>query len=342
MPREEAIVTDIEAMVEGTPVDLPPETPQEGSLEQNLASREEVIAEDDIEIEVVDDTPEEDRGREPLPDEIKQKLDSDDELENASERTKQRIQQLKKAWHDERRERETYQRQMNEAVEMARRQMSEAEQLRQTLQQGEQWALEQAKQRADYELQFAQQKYKEAYESGDSDAFAQASSDLARATATKQQADAMQPQYQNWPQQYEIPLQPQYPEQYYNQQQGVKAPPIDDRTKQWAEDNPWFGQDAEKTSFALGVHQKLVDEGISPESEPDVYYERLNARISEVFGSERSNKRPSTVVAGAKRTPARGKKVVLTQSQLAIAKKLGISPQAYAKELIKEQERSHG
>ncbi len=351
MPREEAIVTDLEQLMDGTPIDLPPETAQEGALEdinQPVSTPEDMReveeTEEDIEIEVIDDTPEDDQGRTPLPEDIKKKLEEedDDELDNLSSRTKQRIAQLKKAWHDERREREASQRQLNETLEMARRQMSQAEMMRQQLQQGEEWALERAKHAADLELQTAQQKYKEAYESGDSDAFAQASSELARATSVKQQADAMLPQYQNLP-----PFLPeqglQQPEtgQYYQQEQPVTPPPVDDRTKAWAEKNSWFGTDPEKTSFALGVHQRLVDEGISPQTDPDKYYERLDARINEVFGAPKA-KRPSTVVAGAKRTPSSGKKVVLSQSQLAVARKLGITPQAYAKELLREQERNNG
>lgn len=91
------------------------------------------------------------------------------------------------------------------------------------------------------------------------------------------------------------------------------------------------------TSFALGVHKKLVDEGVSPNS--DEYYERIDARMRTVFPDKFGNKKrqSSTVVAPVGRSP-KGKRVVLTQTQVALAKRLGITPEAYARELVKQQE----
>jgi hypothetical protein len=91
------------------------------------------------------------------------------------------------------------------------------------------------------------------------------------------------------------------------------------------------------TSFALGVHQKLVKEGVSPQT--DEYYERIDSRMREVFPDKfgKTKRQSSTVVAPVGRSP-KGKKVVLTQTQVALAKRLGITPEAYARELVKQME----
>ena len=296
--------------------------------------------EDDLEIEIVDDTPESDRGREPLPDEVKAELENVD-AEEYSAKVKSRIDQMKKAWHDERREKEAAFREREEAAAMTKRLMEERDALKRQLAQGEQWAIEQAKERAALQLAQAKAQYRAAYETGDADKLTEAQEMLSRATYQADQMGSMTPRYalqqENDGVYSQQQAQPQRTEQF-------TPPRPDAKAEDWGAKNQWFGNDDEMTSFALGFHQKLVKEGVPPTT--DEYYERIDARMREVFPSyfgdveeapKKEKRRPTTNVAPAGRT-AKGKKVALTRSQLAIAKKLGVSPEAYAKELMKQQE----
>jgi hypothetical protein len=292
--------------------------------------------EDDLEIEIIDDTPESDRGREPLPDEVKAELENVD-AEEYSAKVKSRIDQMKKAWHDERRAKEQAAREREEAAAMTKRLMEERDALRRQLAEGENWALEQAKQRTALQLEQAKRAYRDAYEQGDSEMITNAQQELSRATYQAEQMAGMSPRYALQQQNEEVYNQFKEPEQ------PVRAPAPDQKASDWGSRNEWFGNDDEMTSFALGVHQKLVRDGIPPST--DEYYERIDARMREVFPShfgveeapKKEKRRPTTNVAPAGRT-TKGKKVALTRSQLAIAKKLGVSPEAYAKELMKQQE----
>ena len=142
--------------------------------------------EDDIEIEVVDDTPKSDRGREPLPDEVKEELENVD-AEEYSAKVKQRIDQMKKAWHDERREKEAALREREEAARLTKQLMEERNKLRKQLSDGEGWALDQAKQRAALQLEQAKRAYRDAYEQGDSEMITNAQQELSRATYQAEQ-----------------------------------------------------------------------------------------------------------------------------------------------------------
>jgi hypothetical protein len=293
--------------------------------------------EDDIELEIVDDTPPKDRNRDPLPEDVKQELEQD-EAEEYSANVKKRIDQLKKAWHDERRAKEQAAREREAAAQYAQQLQQERDRLRGQLSQGETWALDQAKARAELELQAAKRAYRDAYEQGDSEAIADAQQRLSVATYQSQQVASMAPRYQ----QPEPTALQQPQQQVYNQfkqEPQVRAPEPDSKAKEWGDRNPWFGPDDEMTSFALGLHQKLVKDGIPPTT--DEYYERIDARMRAVFPDKfgdatpkKEKRQPSTVVAPAGRTP-KGKKVVLKQSEVAMAKKLGITPEQYAREKAK-------
>lgn len=335
---------DTEFVVGSDPSGMPPGMKAVEDDEVEIDIEEEVEApkkkeakaepEDDIEVEIVDDTPKADQGREPLPDEVKEELENVD-AEEYSAKVKQRIDQMKKAWHDERRAKEQAAREREEAARLTKTLMEERDALKRQLAEGESWALEQAKQRATLQLEQAKRAYRDAYEQGDSEMITNAQQELSRATYQAEQIAGMSPRYA---------LQPE-PEQVYNQfkepEQPVRAPAPDQKASDWGSRNEWFGNDDEMTSFALGVHQKLVRDGIPPST--DEYYERIDARMREVFpdkfedAPKKEKRRPTTNVAPASRT-TKGKKVALTRSQLAIAKKLGVSPEAYAKELMKQQE----
>jgi len=286
----------------------------------------------EIEVEVEDDTPTSDRGREPLPKEITDNLDNE-EVEDYSAKVKQRIDQMKKAWHDERRAKETASRERDEAATFTKQLMQERDALRQRLSTGETWALTETKRRAELEVAEAKRAYRDAYEEGDAEKIADAQAQLSSATADQQRVQQIQPQFTLQPEQKPV----------YNQPQAetpASAPEPDTRAKEWGDENEWFGADDEMTSFALGVHQKLVKEGVPPST--NHYYERIDARMREVFpgkfedAPKKGKRQPSTVVAPVGRTP-KGRKVVLTKSQVSIAKRLGVSPEDYAKEVIKQQ-----
>lgn len=289
----------------------------------------EIEADDvEIDIEVKDDTPEEDRGRTPLPEELVKELE-DDELEEYSDKVKTRLKQMKKVWHDERRARETAQREQNEAIEAARRMLEENRQLRNTLSQGEGTLIQSFKQSTDMELNTARREYKEAYESGDADRLLAAQEALQSAMFRAEQLKNYKPTIQ--PQ--EAPVQPT--------PTTAAVPRPDQKTLAWQERNSWWGTDPEMTASALGLHQKLEREKGSAFVGTDEYWSSIDStmrrRFPEYFGgadTKPQRGKPATVVAPASRSTA-PKKVALTKSMISIAKKLGVTPEQYAREVAK-------
>lgn len=284
----------------------------------------------EVEVEIVDDTPEEDKGREPLKAE---KDEQEDELENYSEKVQKRINQLNHRYHDERRAKEVLVRQNEEAIRLARTVYEENERLKQTLSWGQQEYAREAEAKIEYAQKLAEDKYRKAYETGDTDGVLEAQRELNESAIQKAQlqnqiATAVQQtslQQQN-NQVYSAPEQ-----QYY--EQPAPPPPRDSRAEEWASRNPWFGKDEEMTSFAYGLHQKLVNNGIDPTS--DEYYQKIDSRIREVFPQNFQKSRKSSTVAPASRSTG-SKKVTLTASQVAIAKRLGVPLETYAKYAAKE------
>ena len=284
---------------------------------------------DKPDIEVEDDTPEADRGREPMPKEVVEELEAD-ELEEYSEKVKTRLKQMKKVWHDERREKEREAREKAEALAAAQRLLEENRRLKSTLSTGENHLLESYKQAANYEAEKAKREYREAYESGDADKLVEAQEKLTQATYKLQQLNSYRPTLQEEEREVEVPTQP------------VQTPQLDQKTVAWQERNQWYGSDAEMTASALGLHQKLINERGPQFAGSDEYWttidKTMRRRFPEYFGDEatpsRDTKRAASVVAPASRSRS-PKKIVLKQSQLAIAKKLGLTPEQYARELMK-------
>jgi hypothetical protein len=285
------------------------------------------------EIEVVDDTPEADRGREPMPKEIVEELEND-ELEDYSEKVKVRLKQMKKVWHDERREKERVLREQQEALSVAQRLMEENNRLKQTLSHGEQTLYGTYKQATEYELAAARREYKEAYEAGDSDKVIEAQEKLNAASLKMQQLNNYQPTLQQQNTEVQIP------------QPAVQQPRLDQKTVSWQERNTWYGTDPEMTASALGLHQKLVQERGPQYVGSDEYWaaidKTMRRRFPDYFGDEEAPKtsqretKSAPVVAPASRSRS-PKKIVLKQSQLAIAKRLGLTPEQYARELLKTE-----
>lgn len=284
------------------------------------------------EIDIEDDTPEADRGREPMPKEIVEELEND-ELEEYSEKVKVRLKQMKKVWHDERREKEREAREKAEALAAAQRLLEENRALKQNLSKGEETLVGSFKQNAEFEVEKAKREYREAYEAGDADRLVDAQEKLNVATYKLQQINNYKPTVQPDEDEVEVPV------------QQVQQPRLDAKTVAWQERNTWYGTDPEMTASALGLHQKLINERGAQYAGTDEYWDAIDKtmrrRFPDYFGEDEvvKEKAPSreakpSVVAPASRSRS-PKKIVLKQSQLVIAKKLGLTPEQYARELMK-------
>jgi hypothetical protein len=289
---------------------------------------------DDIDLEIEDDTPAADKGKEPLPKDKVEELENDT-LEDYSDRVKQRMAQLKKVWHDERRAKESADRERQEAIKFAQQIAEENRKLKTTLSSGEETYLHTLKGALEQQLHSAKRDYREAYDLGDSEKIIEAQQKMNDAQFRLSEAQRYTPQYKNTLQEDE--------KEVYIQENRPQAPKPDNKALAWQDKNDWFGKDEEMTSLALGVHEKLVRNGIDPTS--DEYYRRIDStmqkRFPEYYGDATLDEdqpaqrtKPSNVVAPATRSTA-PKKVRLTKTQVALAKKFGLTPEQYARETLK-------
>jgi hypothetical protein len=312
------------AEVEKTEFEFPDE------VEVNARKGGKVVEpESDPEIEVVDDTPPEDRGRKPMAEPPKEF--AEDELTKYDEGVQKRIKHFTKGYHEERRAKETAQREKDEALRFAQALSEENNRLKGSVNQNQSALIEQAKKVVANELETAKRQYKAAYESGDSEALVNAQEAL---TSAKMKADKVN-NFRPTPLQVsETPVQ--------MQPQPTRPAPIDDKLLAWTEKNQWFGPNKRMTSYALGLHEDLVGEGIPAGSEE--YYRRIDAdirdRFSDQFGADESvdakpQRNKSNIVAPATRSTA-PKKIVLTQTQVNIAKRLGVPLELYARKVAEE------
>lgn len=285
-------------------------------------------AEDELEVEVVDDTPPKDKGRAPLEKPVAEPDDA--ELENYSEKVKTRIKELTHARHDERRRAETLQRQQDELQRVAQQLLQENRQLKQFVNTGDQYFAKTALAASDSALELAKKKYKEALESGDAEAIVSAQEAVTEAKMQSQAAKNYRP----------VALQTEQPV-VQQPQPTPQRPQIDDKTLRWQARNQWFGAPGheEMTSFSLGLHQKLVNSGVDPRS--DEYFEaidtRMKATFPDWFGEKESSggSKPSTPTVAPATRSSGTRKVQLTASQIALAKKFNLTPQQYAAELMR-------
>jgi hypothetical protein len=301
---------------------------------------EDVEVQAELDIEVVDETPREDKR-------VKDQKDKTDyeavdkEIANVGKLAKQRIKKLKYDFHQERRKKEQSAKLRDEAITYAQRVKSENDRLNQLVSDGQQYLGKQAEERAAFATQAAQQKYKEAYEQGNTEEMVKAQEALTRATMDTASAE----QYSDAAVYDAQMAEQQYAQQQYAQQQQQRQVPIpDEEAVSWQAKNQWFGSDPEMTSFAYGIHEKLVrQENVDPKSED--YYTRIDKRMKEVFpdyfgvekGQPPTTTSQSSVVAPATRNnSARPRKVQLTATQVSLAKRLGLTPQQYANQLIKD------
>jgi len=300
-----------------------------------------VMGDGEVEVEVVDDTPKADRGRKPSdpPEEV-----TNEELENYSDKVKKRIQHFSKGYHDERRVKEQALREKNEAISYAQQLVDENKKLKGNVDQSHNTLIESARRQTEGEVVIASKKYKEAYESGEPDAIVAAQTELNTAQIRAEKVKALRPRAAT---QEQATLQP--PQNAVQSQVNQTEAPVqrDEKAEAWRDENPWFGTDDEMTALALGLHTKLTKEGTNPQSEE--YYEKINSRMREIFptefddgiedGPEEPRRKQSNVVAPATRSTA-PKKVRLTQTQIALAGKLGVPLADYAQqvaELMRKQ-----
>jgi len=292
----------------------------------------EIEGEDEVAIEIEDDTPVQDRGRKPLDKEVADP--TDDEIESYSDKVKTRIKELTHARHDERRVKEATMREKQELERLAQQLIEENKRLKQNVYTGQEAIIEGAKSKAESELAMARRKLKEAQEAYDNDAIVAALEEVTDAKIRAEQVKNFRP----------TPLQEENFEVQTQQAQPAKVEP-DEKTLRWQAKNQWFGQQGfeEYTSYALGLHQKLVTNGVDPRSAE--YFEQIDARMKstfpDLFGrsedkprSGEVQKKPTTVVASVSRSTSAGK-IKLTTTQVALAKKLGLTPQQYAAQVAK-------
>lgn len=280
---------------------------------------------DDIEIEVVDDTPEEDRGRKPM--ETAPEDPTDEELASYKPKERNKIREFHRAYHDERRAKEAASKEKDEALLFAKAVMEENNKLKGSVDESHSALLEQAKKNLATELLEVKKKYKEAFESGDSDAMVEAQ-DLMTSTKLKsERLNNFKPK----------PLQED--ENQLQTSLNAKTDFVDHKAENWKRANSWWGQDREMTGFALALHEKLVvEDGVSPQS--DEYYQRIDGRLRQVFPEKFASEKPAettqrpkaNVVASATRSVS-AKKITLSPREVNIAKRLGVPIELYARKV---------
>lgn len=292
--------------------------------------------EDDIQVEIEDDTPTADRGKDPLPVDIINSLETPEEGGEYSDEVVTKFKQYKKAWHDERREKEKALREQDEALRIAQSILEDNQRLKSTLMSGEQAYMSTVQEAAETELSMAEKDYREAYDTGDSERLVQAQKSLTTATLKLDRAKNFKPTLQTSENDVQLPQ---------RSQADNTAP--DPKFTDWQRRNSnWFNKDEEMTEAAKGLHQKLYRQYGSEYIGTDEYYatidKTIRKRFPEVFNeeievpieSQRTQKKPSVVVASAKRSTA-PKSIKLTMTQAALAKKFKLTPEQYAREVLK-------
>jgi len=273
----------------------------------------------ELDIEVIDDTPEEDRNRTPMkepPEEV-----PEDELQNYSDGVKKRIAHFTKGYHEERRAKEAALREREEALRLTQALVEENKRLQANVGQNQQVMLEQAKVTVNNDLEAAKKRIKDAYEAGDTDAFIAAQEAFVEAKTKAERLKAFKP-----------PLQPQ--------QNSVQTQQVDPKIENWRANNRWFGVDRRKTAVALAIHQELVEQGVNPSS--DEYLKKLDMELSKTFQDAKSpeREREENVVAPVSRSVA-PKKITLTKTQVQLAKRLGLTLEQYARQVAEDMKNAN-
>jgi len=283
---------------------------------------------DELELEIEDDTPAQDRNKDPLPKEVKEEL-YNDELEDYSAKVKKKLIQMKKLAHDERREKEAAVREQHEAINLAQKVIEENKRLKSTLNNSEKNVLSSIQRAVELELDAAKKAYREAYDSGDTDKVMEAQERLTDASLKRDKVKNFRPSPLQT-EEYEVQTAPRPAERV----------PVDNKAVAWQQQNSWFGEDKLMTGMALALHEQLKEEGIALSSQE--YYRRIDETMRKRFPERFEDDKPeetrgtklSSVVAPASRSTS-SKRVRLNTSQLSIAKKLNLTPEQYAREMLK-------
>ena len=255
------------------------------------------LTENELDIEIVDDTPEDDKGRIPVSPEKVKALEVDvDELDKYSKDAKDKMIQMKRVWNDERRRADAADRERSAAVEAAQALFEENKKIKEILNSGEKEYVDAVKTTTSLQLEMAKKAYKDAYDMGDTDKLLEAQEEMTRVAM---QMDKIK--------NFKLPPLQEENIQVQREQYQQPAKP-DDKVMEWQERNSWFGQDEEMTASALGLHEKLKNGGVVVGS--DEYYARLDEtmrrRFPENFEEEAKEDVPrrNTVVAPATRSTA--------------------------------------
>ena len=299
---------------------------------------EDQIEEDEsgeLEVEIVDDVPEDKKPRRAEPASEKDIPDEGD-LEGYSEAVQKRIKKLTFEAKEAARQREAVEREREEAVKYAQSIQAQNQKLQDQLSQGQSAVVDQAKGRTQAELAAAKAAYKAAYELGDADKLMEAQEKMIELQGRMSQLQNYRPQPRaETP--AAAPVDVRKPE---------PAPQVKltSRQSEWMENNSWYGENSEMTGFALGVHERLVRTGVDPESK--TYYTEIDNAVRKRFADEfsdatevevpRPQRKPTTVVAGASSSVTSPRRVKLTSTQAALAKRLGLKPEQYAAQLMKD------
>tara|TARA_A100000172_G_C3012960_1_gene100461 strand:+ start:76 stop:939 length:864 start_codon:yes stop_codon:yes gene_type:complete len=244
-----------------------------------------------------------------------------DELEDYSDTVKKRIDKLTYRMREAERQKE-------EAIEFAKKISEQNNQLQTKLKSSDTTLVNEYQARVESDKERARKALKEAQELGDAEAIALATEAVAKTSYEAQNAERLVlKQKKNSEQEIAIPSLPQ--------ERNVQPAAPDPQAEAWAEQNSWFGEDEGMTYAAMGIHQKLIKEGVPPSSKH--YYERVDAEMRDLFPQKfvSETKNVQSPVAGASRGVGAVKKgarsVKLTPSQIAIAKKIGVPLEEYAK-----------
>jgi hypothetical protein len=324
-------------------------------VKTQIGKRSETLEDEDgqYELEIIDDRPEEDR-RPPKTEASSDDID-DEELSGYSEKVQKRINKLRYEQHEERRKREAAEKMREEAVRFAEQVNRKNQENEALISRGEAALVSQIKQRAELALQEARNSYKKAYEEGDTDNVVGAQERLMRAQAELSEAERYENNLASQQAQRE-----QYDQQAYTQQVANQAvqnvqqqaqPQVAPEAQEWAQNNTWFMQDGyeEMTSLAYGTHAALIKRGIQPNSQE--YFRQIDTRLRQAFpdydwqdegeldgpNATVTASQPSTVVApSARSNGAKPRKIRLRPSQAALAKRLGLTYEQYARQAEKE------
>jgi hypothetical protein len=311
--------------------------------EKEAKGKPEAVEDDGFDVEIEDDTPKKDRGRKP--DDTPPEDPTEDELASYDEKVQSRLKKFTRGYHDERRAKEEALREREAAEKLAKQLWDQNRKLQEQVSLGSRAYIEQSKSSAEMEFENAKKKYKEAYESGDSDAVVDAQAEVSRATLNLDKVQNMRP------------LQVEE-NNVQIQQRSTNQPSVTPKDESWMQKNTWFGTDPEMTASALGLHQKLAKEHGANFVGSDDYYKRVDAtmrrRFPEYYDGVQSYEddapskkasepayedepprratKPANVVAPASRsTPPN--RIRLKASEAAIARRLGVPLEEYAKQV---------